>query len=596
MSSSSEQPLAKRPRRQSVGEKKYGNPYDSEDESSEPLSDPEDDDFEADSDSDSDDDSSVDLEEEVEDPEEEEEDDDDVLLWDEEEVDDEKERAEALSESRMAALKTIADLAGVEVSDKSRKLTSEAIAAARRAYFRYASLSQICQKLGVPEKSIDKVVREADSAHADILFEAKDEEDIGNAHFGGGAPVWLRRIRTDSFYACILEQAMNLQKTTSATNQALKDIPSELAEKIKKLIQKGDGDMEWVGNLTPSFVRVIGAAFLAVEKGFVSPNVDGLRSLCKENGPSEEGWKSKNRIFGYPAKDQAPKGHVKVTLSYDYEEARCIVRGFVPQSTPVRKLVEKTVQSAREANLGGGEYLEFALAVDPDTKKRIIQFGIMHGARNLVVPIRRIPKNLPIGDKNIRVTDDLLRQPRLDLRVFTAINTKSVFARKCQPKVRCDIFETFASELRNIVTSEKAREANVPPEIQEVFDQDLPSVVEAIKSSTKMRTVVEPPDVKEKWRQEIWEENKANVSGTRKKTMTLVKKIYCSAPHKPLRSLLKRYEETLIAREEDTMRHVLSRMYRFDSKRTIHVLISHPKGRWEPVIPRDSVKTWKFEK
>ena len=468
----------------------------------------------------------------------------------EDEVDDRKERREALSESSFQALETLANLAGVTVGRETILQTSFAVAASGGAMRRGASIAQIADALigpGVDKDDKYKIISEAHLLLQKILREAGDAEEVRDAHFGRGCPLWLRNLRTDMLYTCILEQAMNAATTRAATEEALLPLPAEISDNIKRLITR-EG-MDWVDGLTPSFVRVIGAAFLAIDKQFADPDIEAIRSLARDTPTSDPGLKSKNRIFGYPRKDTPPEGFVRVTLAYNggggdggVGGVRCIARGFVPSSTPAKDIVAKTVESAKTVGLGDGPLLDKALAA---------KFGVVYGPHHHVYSLDKLPRSLPTGKRDLRLIDDPILTPSLRIGAFAAGDAG--VERRWSGTVNVNV--KLVDTILNILQTTR-------PEVEK---------------NANVRAVVEPADVT-KW-----------------KTVLTP----CDKTGKPLRAFLKNIETAhLSPRQGDDIPSVLKRLRRLALKRAVHILIkdTKDKGEWTPKIRDHSVQTWRFKK
>ena len=488
---------------------------------------------------------------------------------DEDEVDDRKERREALSESSLQALETLANLAGVTVDRAPILQTSSAIAASGRAMRRGASIAQIADALigpGVDKDDKCKIISEAHLLLQKILCEAGDAKEVRDAHFGRGCPLWLRNLRTDMLYACLLERALNAAATRAATDEALLPLPADISDNIKSLITR-EG-MDWVDGLTPSFVRVIGAAFLAIDKRYADPDIEGIRSLARDTPTSDPGHKSKNRIFGYPRKDTPPEGFVRATLAYNGGDGgggggsgggggvRCIVRGFVPSSTPAKEIVAKTVESAKTVGLGDGPLLDKALAT---------KFGVVYGPHHHVYSLDKLPRSLPTGKRNLRLIDDAILTPRLRIGVFAAGDAG--------------------------VERRWSGTVNVNVKLVDTVLSILQTTRREIEKNTNVRAVVEPADVT-KWRTVLTPCDETGKPIGKPE-------VYYDIKHKPLRAFLKNVETAhLSPRQGDDIPSVLKRLRRLALKRAVHILIkdTKDKGEWTPKIRDHRVQTWRFKK
>ena len=473
---------------------------------------------------------------------------------DDDKVDDDKERREALSESSLRALKTLAEAAGVVVTVASITKTSSAISAARSAHRRGSSISQVTASL-IGSDSTDEIIKEARAIYEKVLREAFDDKEVCDTHFGRGCPVWLRNLRSDLLYACILEQTMNAEETRAATEEVLLPLPAEIGDNIKKLMARGGVD--WVDRLSPSFVRVIGAAFTAVDKEFADPDIEALRSLARDTPTSDPKSKSKNRIFGYPLKDAPPNGHVRVTLAYyaleksrsrfrNNQGIRCIVRGFVPSSTLAKDVVKETVESAKNVGLGDGPLLDKALTA---------KFAILND----------VPSLIPIGNHNMIFTDDTILAPRAKVRVFAA-EEDGVNRRW---SVSIIITTRLVSSILFLLQTTR----------------------DDIEKKTNVRAVVEPGDIM-KWRSVITPCDKTGKP-------TGKGEVHYNVRHKPLRAYLKNIEKTYLdPREGDDILSVWRRLRRLARRPPLHILIKETKGKgeWTPRVRDGVVKSWKFKK
>lgn len=461
-------------------------------------------------------------------------------------LDDEDDRDEALRESRLEALVIIAELAGINVSKKSIVETSAAFSACRMARRRGASVSQIADYLGVQDPN---VIQEARLEFERILSLGEDVDKVEDSHFGRGCPIWLKNINSEILFACILGQAMNFKEARRATREALEALPDEISERIKSLVSRGG--MEWVDGLAPSFIRVIGAAFEAVEKKVVLPDIEGLRQLFKDESMSSVGLRGRSRIFGHCLKDAPPPGFVCVILSYTLEGVHCIARGFVASSTPTKDLVKKAVESARDVKLGGGLLLDKAVGLD---------FGVVHGSHHHVFALKRLPQNLKLGERNIRLTADIVSTPRMKIRSFVAKEggVKSLWRGSIEISFRlCDSIA-----------------------------QVLETTRDEIEKNVKIRAVVEPCDFSS-WRTYLWPCDK---DGNR----TGKKEVLFHVNHKPLRAFLKRVGTSFVLRQDSDVLQVARRLHRLGTKRPVHILVSQERGQWTPKLANNQVKKWGF--